>query len=201
MVSSSVKEAQPPAAASSSAATSAIGTSKLERMRKVSGPRRKNYSAPPAPDWEAAFSAPMRATVPAELGGLRLDQALARLFPQYSRNRLQAWLESGHIRIENQNGRIENQEGKARSKSHVAGGERIVLEPPAVPRAEAPQAQRMPLKVVYEDAALIVIDKPAGPGGYPGARQPDRTLMNARLARAPDPAPCSGSGIAHRPDN
>ncbi len=123
----------------------------------------------------------MRATVPAELGGLRLDQALARLFPQYSRNRLQAWLESGHIRIENQNGRIENQEGKARSKSHVAGGERIVLEPPAVPRAEAPQAQRMPLKVVYEDAALIVIDKPAGLVVHPGAGHVPRAGIVHRL--------------------
>ncbi len=142
----------------------------------------------------------MRATVPAELGGLRLDQALARLFPQYSRNRLQAWLESGHIRIENQNGRIENQEGKARSKSHVAGGERIVLEPPAVPRAEAPQAQRMPLKVVYEDAALIVIDKPAGLVVHPGAGQPDRTLMNALLAHAPALAGVPRAGIVHRLD-
>src|SRR5258707_15577917 len=133
MVSSSVKEAQPPAAASSSAATSAIGTSKLERMRKVSGPRRKNYSAPPAPDWEAAFSAPMRATVPAELGGLRLHQALARLFPQYSRNRLPASLESWHIRIENQNGRIQNHEAKARAKSHYAARARSLPEPP--PRA------------------------------------------------------------------
>src|SRR5260221_3479573 len=200
MVSSSVKEAQPPAAASSSAATSAIGTSKLERMRKVSGPRRKNYSAPPAPDWEAAFSAPMRATVPAELGGLRLDQALARLFPQYSRNRLQAWLESGHIRIENQTGRIETQEGKARRKSHVAGGERIVLEPPAVPRAEAPQAQRMPLKVVYEDGALVVIERPAGLVVHPGAGKPDRTLLNALLAHAPALAGVPRAGIVHRLD-
>ena len=55
----------------------------------------KNYNV----DWDAGFAAPMKATVPTELGGLRLDQVLARLFPQYSRNRLQAWLKSGHIRV------------------------------------------------------------------------------------------------------
>ena len=56
----------------------------------------KNYNA----DWDAAFVAALSATVPPALGGMRLDQALARLFPQYSRNRLQAWLKSGHITLE-----------------------------------------------------------------------------------------------------
>src|SRR6267142_2585660 len=163
------------------------------RGRRDSGPRRKNYSAPPAPEWEESFVAPMQAVVPTELGGLRLDQALARLFPQYSRNRLQVWLEAGHIKIE-------NQQGKAKSKSHVAGGERIVLEPPAVPRAESPQAQRMPLKVIYEDAELIVIDKPAGLVVHPGAGQPDRTLLNALLAHAPALAGVPRAGIVHRLD-
>jgi 23S rRNA pseudouridine1911/1915/1917 synthase len=135
----------------------------------------------------------MQAVVPLELGGMRLDQALARLFPQYSRNRLQVWLESGHIKIE-------NRQGKAKSKSHVTGGERIVLEPPAVPRAASPQAQRMPLKVVYEDAELIVIDKPAGLVVHPGAGQPDRTLMNALLAHAPALAGVPRAGIVHRLD-
>src|SRR5712671_6858640 len=165
MVSSAVFDAQP--LASSSAAANTTERSKLARMRRakrrdpgrdsgrdsgrVSGPRRKNYSATPAPDWEESFAAPMQAVVPRELGGLRLDQALARLFPQYSRNRLQAWLESGHITVE-------NQQGRTKSRTHVAGGERIRVEPPALPSAASPQAQRMPLKVVYEDAELIVID-------------------------------------------
>src|SRR5712671_284692 len=169
MVSSAVFDAQP--LASSSAAANTTERSKLARMRRAkrrdpgrdsgrdsgrgSGPRRKNYSATPSPDWEESFAAPMQAVVPPELGGLRLDQALARLFPQYSRNRLQAWLESGHIRIENPQGK---EQGRTKSKTHVAGGERIRVEPPALPSAASPQAQRMPLKVVYEDAELIVID-------------------------------------------
>jgi 23S rRNA pseudouridine1911/1915/1917 synthase len=166
----------------------------MRRGRKGagSGPRRKNYSAPPAHEWDESFVAAMHAIVPLELGGMRLDQALVRLFPQYSRNRLQVWLESGHIKIENQ--------GNAKSKSHVTGGERVVLEPPAVPRAASPQAQRMPLKVVYEDAELIVIDKPAGLVVHPGAGQPDRTLMNALLAHAPALAGVPRAGIVHRLD-
>jgi 23S rRNA pseudouridine1911/1915/1917 synthase len=149
--------------------------------------REKNYNR----DWDATFVAPMTARVPPELGGLRLDQALARLFPQYSRNRLQAWLKSGHITIE----------GRRFSANHaVSGGEQVALQPPRVPDAAAPQAQRMPLKVVFEDAALIVIDKPPGLVVHPGAGQPDRTLLNALLAHAPALAAVPRAGIVHRLD-
>jgi 23S rRNA pseudouridine1911/1915/1917 synthase len=147
--------------------------------------REKNYN------WDAAFVAPMNADVPAAFGGLRLDQALARLFPQYSRNRLQAWLKSGHITID----------GRRLAANHeVTGGERIALRPPSVPDAAAPQAQRMPLKVAFEDDALIVIDKPAGLVVHPGAGQPDRTLLNALLAHAPALAGVPRAGIVHRLD-
>ncbi|HZQ74247.1 MAG TPA: RluA family pseudouridine synthase [Burkholderiales bacterium] len=148
---------------------------------------KKNYSA----DWDAGLAAPMRAAVPAAMGGLRLDQALARLFPQYSRNRLQAWLRAGHIRID----------GAARAaREIVSGGEQVVLEPPAIPDAAAPKAQRMALKVLYEDRDLIVIDKPAGLVVHPGAGQPDRTLANALLAHAPALAAVPRAGIVHRLD-
>ena len=133
----------------------------------------------------------MSATVPAELGGLRLDQALARVFPQYSRNRLQAWLKSGHITLDG---------GRAEARRPVAGGERIVLVPPAVPDAALPQAQRMPLKIAHEDRDIIVIDKPAGLVVHPGAGQPDRTLLNALLAHSPQLAGVPRAGIVHRLD-
>jgi 23S rRNA pseudouridine1911/1915/1917 synthase len=146
----------------------------------------KNYSQ----DWDAGFTAPMSAVVPAALGGLRLDQALVRLFPQYSRNRLQAWLKSGHITVEGRS---------AQPSAAVSGGERIALAPPPAPDA-VPQAQRMPLKIVHEDADLIVIDKPAGLAVHPGAGQPDRTLLNALLAHAPALAGVPRAGIVHRLD-
>jgi 23S rRNA pseudouridine1911/1915/1917 synthase len=148
--------------------------------------RKKNYSE----DGDTALAAPTKESVPSGLGGLRLDQALARLFPQYSRNRLQAWLKSGHITVD----------GRRLAPSHaVAGGERVVLRPPRVPDA-VPRAQRMPLKVVFEDDALIVIDKPAGLVVHPGAGRPDRTLLNALLAHAPALAAVPRAGIVHRLD-
>ena len=148
--------------------------------------RRKNYSE----DGGTALPAPTTESVPSGLGGLRLDQALARLFPQYSRNRLQTWLKSGHITVD----------GRRLAPSHaVTGGERVALRPPRAPDA-VPQAQRMPLKVVFEDDALIVIDKPAGLVVHPGAGQPDRTLLNALLAHAPALAAVPRAGIVHRLD-
>src|SRR5690606_27700353 len=120
--------------------------------------------------------------------GLRLDQALARMFPQYSRNRLQTWLAAGHIRVDGE---------RAAARAIVRGGERVELAPPEAPDA-APRAQRMPLKVVFEDADLVVIDKPAGLVVHPGAGQPDRTLMNALLAHAPQVAAVPRAGIVHR---
>jgi 23S rRNA pseudouridine1911/1915/1917 synthase len=148
-------------------------------------------------DWDASFAAPMRAVVPLELGGMRLDQALARLFPQYSRSRLQAWLDSGHIRME---GGAEAAHARLGRNHPVNGGEEIVLQPPATPSTGSPAAQRMPLKIVHEDAALIVIDKPAGLVVHPGAGQPDRTLLNALLAHAPALAGVPRAGIVHRLD-
>src|SRR3989442_11306083 len=147
---------------------------------------RKHYS-----DWDATFVAPLSATVPQEMGGLRLDQALARLFHQYPGSRLQAWLRPGHIRVD----------GRAPpARMAVSGGEQILLTPPRLPDSGAPRAQRMPLKIVHEDAALIVIDKPAGLVVHPGAGQPDRTLLNALLAHAPALAGVPRAGIVHRLD-
>src|SRR5262245_4557008 len=103
-------------------------------------------------DWDAAFAAPMSAVVPREMGGLRLDQTLAQLFHQYSRNRLQAWLAEEHIKVD----------GKRLSARHpITGGESVVLTPPQA-GGPSPRAQRMPLKIAYENAELIVIDKPIG---------------------------------------
>jgi 23S rRNA pseudouridine1911/1915/1917 synthase len=141
-------------------------------------------------DWDASFVAPMGAEVPRALGGLRLDQALARLFPQYSRNRLQAWLAAGHIRVDG---------ARAQARDAVRGGERVELAPPAAPDA-APRAQKMPLAIVFEDDDLIVLDKPAGLVVHPGAGVPDGTLMNGLLAHCPALAGVPRAGIVHRLD-
>src|SRR6185503_20543547 len=108
------------------AAANTAAASKLLNMGQ------KDYS-----DWDAGFVAPLSAIVPAEMGGLRLDQALARLFHQYSRSRLQDWLRAGHILVDGR--RLE-------ARAPVTGGETIALKPPRLPDA-APRAQRMALKV------------------------------------------------------
>ena len=160
-------------------------------MARIQAGGTKNYSPAAAPDWEEGFAAPLSAAVPPAYGGLRLDQALARMFPQYSRNRLQAWLRDGHILVDR---------ARAEAKRLVSGGERVDLAPPPVPREGVPPAQPMPLAIVHEDRELIVIDKPAGLVVHPGAGVPDRTLLNALLAHAPELAAVPRAGIVHRLD-
>ena len=117
-----------------------------------------------------------------------MDQALAQLFPQYSRSRLQAWLKSGHILVDGAAGT---------AKQAVSGGERLALSPPQPPAGGSPRAQRMPLSIVHEDRDLIVIDKPAGLVVHPGARVPEGTLLNALLAHAPELAVVPRAGIVY----
>jgi len=129
--------------------------------------------------------------VPRVLAGIRIDQALAKMFPQYSRNRLQAWLKTGCVLVDGFH---------AEGSSRTIGGERIELAPPPARDVAMPEAQRMPLAIVFEDADLIVIDKPAGLVVHPGAGNPDRTLMNALLAHEPALRQVPRAGIVHRLD-
>ncbi|MDX1375027.1 MAG: RluA family pseudouridine synthase [Burkholderiales bacterium] len=129
--------------------------------------------------------------IPPALAGLRLDQALARLFPQYSRTRLQAWLREGVISLDAR---------PASPRRTVVGGEQLRFVPPPLPEAAAPQAEAMPLDLVYEDADLLVIDKPAGLVVHPGAGVHRGTLLNALLAHAPQLAGLPRAGIVHRLD-
>jgi 23S rRNA pseudouridine1911/1915/1917 synthase len=131
------------------------------------------------------------AVVPEALAGQRFDLALAKMFPQYSRNRLQVWLKSGLIRV---NG------APADRSTRTMGGEKVELAPPPQADASSPPAQRMALAIVYEDQDLIVLNKPAGLIVHPGAGNPDRTLMNALLAHAPALRQVPRAGIVHRLD-
>jgi len=129
--------------------------------------------------------------IPAELAGLRLDQALARLLPEHSRSRIRTWIDAGRVRIA----------GSASSaKQKLFGGERVSVEPLADPRAAPLAAQPLPLAVVHEDQALIVIDKPAGLVVHPGSGHWDGTLANALLHHYPQLAGVARAGIVHRLD-
>jgi 23S rRNA pseudouridine1911/1915/1917 synthase len=145
-----------------------------------------------AKDYSAA---PLAAAVPAALAGLRIDRALAKLFPQYSRSRLQAWLKAGHVKVRRGAAEI-----PVERSTQVAGNESVEIAPPLVADAATPPAQRLPLAIVFEDRDLIVLDKPAGLIVHPGAGNPDRTLMNALLAHAPALRQVPRAGIVHRLD-
>lgn len=134
----------------------------------------------------------LQATVPAGVLGDRLDAVLARVWPQYSRSRLQGWLREGRVSVDG--GLCED----ARRRTYA--GERLELVPGALPADVAHAAQDMPLRVVFEDDTLIVIDKPAGMVVHPGNGVPDGTLLNALLFHWPELAGVPRAGIVHRLD-
>jgi len=139
----------------------------------------------------AARASSVALTVPPDCAGLRLDQALARLLPAHSRSRLKAWIDAGRVEVDG---------AVAPPRRKLAGGERIVVEPDdaGVEVDDAPQA--IALAIVHEDAATIVVDKPAGLVVHPGAGNRDGTLLNALLHRYPELAGVARAGIVHRLD-
>jgi 23S rRNA pseudouridine1911/1915/1917 synthase len=152
-----------------------------------------NYSRSPVEEIisdESAF--PVRIEIPPDCAGLRLDQALARMFPKYSRSRLQNWLREGLICVD---GRVPE------VRARVWGGERLEMETaPATPMDLSAQAEDVALAVVFEDECLLVLDKPAGLVVHPGSGNWSGTLMNALLHHAPALAGVPRAGIVHRLD-
>jgi 23S rRNA pseudouridine1911/1915/1917 synthase len=128
--------------------------------------------------------------LPAELGGLRFDQALARALPQYSRAQLKGWIDSGEVQTPGR---------RLRARDRVRGGEEVQLRAQLAARVPAaPEA--LPLEVVFRDRALIVLNKPAGLVVHPGAGNPRHTLLNALLAFDPKLALVPRAGLVHRLD-
>jgi 23S rRNA pseudouridine1911/1915/1917 synthase len=134
---------------------------------------------------------PLELSVPAEAAGLRLDQALARLLPQYSRSRLAHWVRENRVTVDGR---------PAIPRATVWGGERIEVRPEPEPEVLAHRPEPIPLAVIFEDEALIVIDKPAGLVVHPGAGNWQGTLLNALLEHAPALAEVPRAGIVHRLD-
>ena len=129
-------------------------------------------------------------SVEPDLAGGRLDRVLAQLLPEFSRGRLQQWIEAGQVLIDDRPCRV---------RDKVWGGESIRIEAElAVIDEHRPQA--IALDLVYEDEHLLVIDKPAGLVVHPAAGNPDGTLLNALLHHAPELATLPRAGIVHRLD-
>lgn len=145
----------------------------------------QNYSVP-------AGCAPVRdLRIPDECAGFRLDRALAHLFPSHSRSRLQEWLKAGRVLLD----------GCRRDAKHkVWGGEALQVVEPPPPEDSAQEPEDIPLAIVFEDDALLVVDKPAGLVVHPGSGNWSGTLLNALLHHAPPLAGVPRAGIVHRLD-
>jgi 23S rRNA pseudouridine1911/1915/1917 synthase len=135
---------------------------------------------------------PLHLTVPDASYGRRLDQVLADLLPQHSRNRLQGWVRDGCVEVD---GKPETE-----PKRKLLGGERLNVNEPHDVRSIPEQPEDIPLDIVFEDETLIVINKPAGLVVHPGSGNWSGTLMNALLHHVPAIAEVPRAGIVHRLD-
>ena len=137
-----------------------------------------------------AESIKLSAEVPDDLAGLRLDQAAAQLFPDYSRARLQLWIKSGELTVNGE---------RKKTREKLLSGELLELSA-EVEDEERWDAEEIALDVIYEDETLLVLNKPTGLVVHPAAGHASGTLLNALLAYEPDLASVPRAGIVHRLD-
>jgi 23S rRNA pseudouridine1911/1915/1917 synthase len=136
-------------------------------------------------------AAPLRIVIPPECAGLRLDQALSRLVPQYSRTRLAQWVRASKVRLDG---------ATALPRRRVWGGEVIDIVPEADALGLADLPEDIALDIVHEDDALLVVNKPPGLVVHPGSGNWSGTLLNALLRHIPALASLPRAGIVHRLD-
>ena len=129
--------------------------------------------------------------IPLEMAGERLDKVLAGSLPDYSRNRLKAWVEAGAVMVD---GKVT----KARYLLH--GGESVKVFPQEMPEQFAFNPEDIPLDVVYEDEDIIVVNKPPGLVVHPAAGNWSGTLLNGLLFYYPELKSLPRAGIVHRLD-
>jgi 23S rRNA pseudouridine1911/1915/1917 synthase len=132
----------------------------------------------------------LEARVPDSSAGRRFDAVIAELFPEHSRSRLAGWIKAGQARLDGR---------EARPRDPVRGGELVTVDAEIGIQTDAP-AEDIALDVLYEDADVIVLNKPAGLVVHPGAGNPAGTLVNALLHRDPSLAALPRAGIVHRLD-
>lgn len=126
-----------------------------------------------------------------EQAGRRLDQTIAALLPQHSRSRLQNWIRCGQVRVNGQ---------QTRPRAVVRAGDRIDIDDQIETIQTDAQPEVIPLQVVYEDEAILVLNKPAGLVVHPGAGNPRGTLLNALLHHDAGLASVARAGIVQRLD-
>ncbi|EPL9572196.1 23S rRNA pseudouridine(1911/1915/1917) synthase RluD [Providencia rettgeri] len=133
----------------------------------------------------------LSATIAESQLGQRLDQALAELFPDYSRSRIKEWILDDRVQV---NGKVIN-----KPKEKVLGSEQILIDA-LIEEDNRWEPQDIPLNVIYEDEDILIINKPRGLVVHPGAGNPDGTILNALLYRYPEIVDVPRAGIVHRLD-
>lgn len=128
--------------------------------------------------------------VPEHLAEKRLDQILSELFPAYSRSRLQSWIRSQQILVDQQ---------IKRPRDKIKAGALITISA-TLPEETKWEAQAIPLDIVYEDETLLVVNKPPGLVTHPAVGNPDKTLLNALMHHCPQLKQLPRAGIIHRLD-
>jgi 23S rRNA pseudouridine1911/1915/1917 synthase len=129
--------------------------------------------------------------IPLSSQGLRLDQALAQLFPEYSRGQLTKWIKAGDVTVDGE---------KRRPRDAVQGEEHVIINTTLVPVEESWEAEDIALDIVYEDSEVLILNKPNGLVVHPGAGNQSGTLVNALLNHAPQIEAVPRAGIVHRID-
>ncbi len=132
----------------------------------------------------------LTAKIPEEMAGMRLDQCLAEVFPDYSRSKLQTWIKAGRVTI--------NQRS-LKAKDKIDGGELVELDAEEEAVLEY-EAEDIPLDIIYEDDSLVIVNKPAGLVVHPAVGHWQGTLVNALLNHAPALKALPRAGIVHRLD-
>ncbi len=145
----------------------------------------------PTPAETTPLDINLTGTIPAESAQQRLDQALASLFSDYSRSRIQSWIRNGWVQL---NGTVCTQ-----PRQKVVGEEAVLITAECLPE-DTWEAEAMDLPIVYEDDAVIIVNKPAGWVVHPAAGNLQGTLLNALLHHAPELAVLPRAGIVHRLD-
>jgi 23S rRNA pseudouridine1911/1915/1917 synthase len=131
-----------------------------------------------------------QAEVPLAAAGRRFDQALAEMFPDYSRSRLSGWIKSGAVTLDG---------AQAPPRQLLRGGEQVRLQVELEAEVTC-EPEAIALDIVYEDEHLLVLNKPAGLVVHPGAGNPAGTLLNALLHHDARLAELPRGGIVHRLD-
>ncbi len=133
----------------------------------------------------------LQAEVPPDLAGLRLDQAAATIWADFSRSRLTAMIRAGELTVDGE---------KVKPNRRMDGGEQLDLNARLEPHRQQDEPEPIALEICYEDDAVLVINKPPGLVVHPGSGNATGTLVNALLHHDPALAPLPRAGLVHRLD-